>query len=53
MKPNIQMLGNTSMYNLIVQLEIDARSNDESLPLQEKVNLLIGELSELLSELEG
>ena len=53
MKPNIQMLGNTSLYNSIVQVEFEARSDDESLPLQEKVNLLIGELSGLLSELEG
>jgi|TARA_B110000259_G_scaffold53675_1_gene63253 signal transduction histidine kinase/CheY-like chemotaxis protein len=53
MKPNIQMLGNTSIYNSIVQLEIDARSNDESLPLQEKVGLLIVKLKELLEELKA
>jgi signal transduction histidine kinase/CheY-like chemotaxis protein len=53
MKPNIQMLGNTSMYNLIVQLEIDARSNDESLPLQKKVGLLIVKLRDLLEELKA
>ena len=53
MKPNIQILGSTSIYNLIVQLEIDARSNDESLPLQEKVGLLIVKLKELLEELKA
>jgi len=53
MKPNIQMLGNTSIYYSIVQLEIDARSNDESLPLQEKVGLLIVKLKELLEELKA
>lgn len=52
MKPNIQMLGNTSIYNSIVQLEIDAKSSDESLPLQEKVRSLIVKMTELLEELK-
>lgn len=52
MKPNIQMLGNTSIYNSIVQLEIDAKSSDESLPLQEKVGSLIVKMTELLEELK-
>lgn len=53
MKPNIQILGNTSIYNLIVQVELDARSNDEILSLQEKVGLLIVKLKELLEELKA
>lgn len=53
MKPNIQMLGNTSIYNSIVQLEIDAKSSDESLPLQEKVGSLIVKMTELLEELKA
>lgn len=52
MKPNIQMLGNTSIYNSIVQLEIDAKSSDRSLPLQEKVGSLIVKMTELLEELK-
>ena len=53
MKPNIQILGNTSIYNLIVQVELDARSNDEILSLQEKVGLLIVKLKDLLEELKA
>ena len=53
MKPNIQILGNTLIYNLIVQVELDARSNDEILSLQEKVGLLIVKLKDLLEELKA
>ena len=51
MKPNIQMLGNTKLFNNIVQLEHDAKQAENLDDLQERVALLIVDLNELLAEL--
>ncbi|MDG1516438.1 MAG: ATP-binding protein [Flavobacteriales bacterium] len=53
MKPNIQILGNTSIYNLLLQVELDARSNDGILSLKKKVGILIEKLKDLLEELKA
>ena len=53
MKPNIQILGNTSIYNLLLQVELDARSNDGILSLKKKVGILIEKLKDLLEELKS
>ncbi len=50
-KPNIQMLGNKQMYDIIVQMEKDAKNLQNVESLSERVGLLIIDLNELLSEL--
>lgn len=52
MKPNIQMLGNSKLYNLIVQMELDAKSNDDFEEMPERVGLLIIDLKQLIEELD-
>lgn len=52
MKPNIQMLGNSKLYNLIVQMELDAKSNDNFEEMPERVGFLIVDLKQLIEELD-
>lgn len=51
MKPTFQMIGNTTLYNVICQLELDLEKDCNNDNLQERVNLLIGDLKKVQEEL--